>query len=116
MVHMSEYVYHLPGRLDYQVTGEGANLSFGQRQLLSLARNIVREPMLLLLDEATSAIDPRTQELLQTTINEAFVEATMIVIAHRLETILDFDIAVVMDKGMVAEQGSIKELAQLKDS
>lgn len=114
MVRMYDYVQNLPGRLDFAVSGEGANLSFGQRQLLSLARNIVRKPMLLLLDEATSAIDPRTQELLQNTIEQAFPEATMVVIAHRLETILGFDLAIVMDRGNVAELGSIKELANLK--
>jgi len=115
LVHLTDFVQSLPGALDYQVSGEGANLSFGQRQLLSLARNIVREPMLLLLDEATSAIDPRTQELLQETIEKAFPDSTMVVIAHRLETILEFDMVVVMDKGRVAEQGSIKELAKQKN-
>mmetsp|Transcript_83807 Transcript_83807/g.245730 ORF Transcript_83807/g.245730 Transcript_83807/m.245730 type:complete len:1605 (-) Transcript_83807:41-4855(-) len=115
LVHMDTYVKSLPGGLEFSVSGEGGNLSFGQRQLLSLARNIVRRPMLLLLDEATSAIDPRTQELLQTTIEEAFPEATLVVIAHRLETILDFDLGVVMDRGHVVEQGSIKELANMKN-
>eukprot|EP00413_Alexandrium_margalefii_P030270 CAMPEP_0204565086 /NCGR_PEP_ID=MMETSP0661-20131031/35260_1 /ASSEMBLY_ACC=CAM_ASM_000606 /TAXON_ID=109239 /ORGANISM="Alexandrium margalefi, Strain AMGDE01CS-322" /LENGTH=1610 /DNA_ID=CAMNT_0051572797 /DNA_START=113 /DNA_END=4945 /DNA_ORIENTATION=+ len=114
LVCMADYVKNLPGGLEYSVSGEGSNLSFGQRQLLSLARNIVRKPMLLLLDEATSAIDPRTQELLQATIEKAFPEATMVVIAHRLETILEFDLAIVMDRGHVVEQGSVKELANLK--
>merc|ERR1719433_2418801 len=86
LVHMEDYVRGLVGALDYSVTGEGSNLSFGQRQLLSLARNIVRRPMLLLLDEATSAIDPSTQELLNATIQKAFPTSTMLVIAHRLET------------------------------
>jgi ATP-binding cassette subfamily C (CFTR/MRP) protein 1 len=115
LVHMEDFVRNLKDGLDFQVSGEGGNLSFGQRQLLSLARNIVRKPMLLLLDEATSAIDPRTQELIQTTIEGAFQESTMIVIAHRLETILDFDMVVVMDKGHVIEKGNLKEVAALKD-
>jgi len=115
LVRLESYVRSLPGALEFMVTGEGANLSFGQRQLLSLARNIVRKPMLLLLDEATSAIDPRTQELLQSTIEKEFPRATLIVIAHRLETILDFDRAVVLDRGRVAEQGPVKELANKKD-
>merc|ERR1719181_336687 len=115
MVHMEDFVNSHPDGLDFQVSGEGGNLSFGQRQLLSLARNIVRKPMLLLLDEATSAIDPRTQELIQNTIEGAFTESTMVVIAHRLETILDFDMVVVMDKGRVAEKGPLKEVAMVKD-
>jgi ABC-type multidrug transport system fused ATPase/permease subunit len=116
LVHLDDFVKdHLKGGLDFQVSGEGANLSFGQRQLLSLARNIVRKPMLLLLDEATSAIDPHTQELLQNTIESKFPDSTMVVIAHRLETILDFDMAVVMDKGRIAEKGPLKELAKVKN-
>merc|ERR1719221_1117869 len=116
LVRLDDFVkYTLKDGLDYQIAGEGANLSFGQRQLLSLARNIVRKPMLLLLDEATSAIDPRTQELLQNTIEKSFPESTMVVIAHRLETILDFDMAVVMDCGRVVEKGAIKELAKIPE-
>jgi ABC-type multidrug transport system fused ATPase/permease subunit len=115
LVHMEDFVLGLKDCLNFQVSGEGSNLSFGQRQLLSLARNIVRKPMLLLLDEATSAIDPRTQELIQNTIEGAFQESTMVVIAHRLETILDFDMVVVMDKGRVAEKGPLKEVAKVKN-
>merc|ERR1719221_1918153 len=116
LVHLDDFgKYTLKDGLDYQIAGEGANLSFGQRQLLSLARNIVRKPMLLLLDEATSAIDPRTQELLQNTIEDAFPDSTMVVIAHRLETILDFDMVVVMDRGRIAEKGPLKELAKVKN-
>mmetsp|Transcript_4105 Transcript_4105/g.9602 ORF Transcript_4105/g.9602 Transcript_4105/m.9602 type:complete len:564 (-) Transcript_4105:161-1852(-) len=114
LVQMKDAVNSLSGGLDFAVSGDGSNLSFGQRQLLSLARNIVRKPMLLLLDEATSAIDPRTQELLQRTIKEVFPDSTMIVIAHRLETILDFDMVVVMEDGRVVEKGSVKELAKLQ--
>mmetsp|Transcript_18519 Transcript_18519/g.41952 ORF Transcript_18519/g.41952 Transcript_18519/m.41952 type:complete len:1725 (-) Transcript_18519:145-5319(-) len=115
LVHMKDYVQSLDGGLDFSISGEGANLSFGQRQLLSLARNIVRRPMLLLLDEATSAIDPHTQELLQTTIQAAFPDSTMVVIAHRLETILDFDMAIVMDRGRIVEIGPLRELGTQKD-
>jgi len=114
LVQMKQTVTALSGGLDFAVSGEGTNLSFGQRQLLSLARNIVRKPMLLLLDEATSAIDPRTQELLQQTVKAAFPDSTMVVIAHRLETILDFDMVIVMDGGRVVEKGAIKELAKMQ--
>jgi len=115
MVHMADFVkYDLKDGLNFQVNGEGLNLSFGQRQLISFARNVVRGPKLLLLDEATSAIDPKAQETLQATVEKAFEESTIIVIAHRLETILNFDLAVVMDRGKIAEKGSVRELSQVK--
>jgi len=115
-VQMDQFVQHsLPEGLDFQISGEGSNLSFGQRQLLSMARNIVSKPMLLLLDEATSAIDPNTQQLLQNTIEKQFEDASMVVIAHRLETIINFDVVVVLDRGVVVEKGPLKEVAHIKD-
>jgi len=108
--HLEQFIKNLPLGLDHMVSDEGGNLSFGQRQLLCLARMVLRQPALLLLDEATSAIDPHTQELVQETLNEAFPTSTQIAVAHRLETILKFDHVVVLDKGVVAEQGSVKDL------
>jgi len=113
--HLQALVHALPGELDYQVTDEGSNLSFGQRQLFCLARMVLRQPSLLLLDEATSAIDPRTQENVQETISHAFPDSTLVAIAHRLETVLDFDQLVVLDQGEVAEKGSVKELQSRPD-
>eukprot|EP00931_Biecheleriopsis_adriatica_P072840 TRINITY_DN47231_c0_g1_i1.p1 TRINITY_DN47231_c0_g1~~TRINITY_DN47231_c0_g1_i1.p1 ORF type:complete len:1548 (+),score=282.68 TRINITY_DN47231_c0_g1_i1:109-4752(+) len=113
--HLEGLVESLPGRLDFQIIDEGSNLSFGQRQLFCLARMVLRQPAVLLLDEATSAIDPRTQESVQETINSAFTGSTLVAIAHRLETILDFDHIVVLEQGGVAEQGSVKYLSQLQD-
>lgn len=113
--HLDGLVRTLVGGLDYQVTDEGSNLSFGQRQLFCLARMVLRQPALLLLDEATSAIDPRTQENVQETISHAFPDSTLVAIAHRLETILDFDQLVVLDAGEVAEKGSVKELQNRPD-
>lgn len=114
LVRLDEHIKSCEGGLDFMVTADGANLSQGQRQLLSLARNILRQPMLLLLDEATSAIDPHTQGLVQTTIKEHFPDSTMIVVAHRLETIMDFDMVAVLDGGKVVEKGPLRELAQVK--
>lgn len=102
-------------RLDHQISDEGSNISFGQRQLVCLARMILRQPALLLLDEATSAIDPHTQEAVQTTINSAFPGSTLVAVAHRLETILDFDQVVVMQRGEVVEEGPVKEVARRED-
>lgn len=109
--HLESFVNSLPLGLDHQVSDEGGNLSFGQRQLLCLARMVLRQPALLLLDEATSAIDPATQESVQDTINNAFPTSTMLAVAHRLETIMEFDQVVVLDGGRVAEEGPVKEVA-----
>ncbi|CAJ1397452.1 unnamed protein product [Effrenium voratum] len=113
--HLDGLVHTFTGELNYQVSDEGSNLSFGQRQLFCLARMVLRQPSLLLLDEATSAIDPRTQENVQETISNAFPDSTLVAIAHRLETVLEFDQLVVLDQGEVAEQGTVKELQQIQD-
>jgi len=109
--HMEDFVQSLPLGLDHRIADEGSNLSFGQRQLLCLARMVLRQPPLLLLDEATSAIDPHTQESVQDTIFSAFPSSTMLAVAHRLETIMQFDQVVVLDQGIVAEEGSVKDVA-----
>merc|ERR1712151_1244491 len=89
--------------------------SFGQRQLICIARMVLRQPPLLLLDEATSAVDPKTQEQVQEAIRRGFPDTTLVAVAHRLETILDFDMVVVMKLGHIVEKGPVKELAKLKD-
>mmetsp|Transcript_16359 Transcript_16359/g.41621 ORF Transcript_16359/g.41621 Transcript_16359/m.41621 type:complete len:316 (+) Transcript_16359:54-1001(+) len=114
LAQLSDLVESWPQGLDHMMADEGANLSFGQRQLVCLSRMVLRQPALLLLDEATSAIDPRTQEIVQKTINNAFEDSTIVAIAHRLETIMDFDYVAVMDRGVVAEQGPVGEVAQIK--
>jgi len=109
---LAEMVSAFPRKLEHQITDEGSNLSFGERQLVCLARMVLRQPAVLLLDEATSAIDPSTQEKVQETINSAFPSSTLVAVAHRLETIMDFDQVVVLEKGTVAEQGPAQELRQ----
>lgn len=113
---LESLVNSFPMKLDHQINEEGSNLSFGQRQLVCLARMVLRQPAVLLLDEATSAIDPSTQEKVQVTINSAFPSSTLIAVAHRLETIRDFDKVVVLEAGAVAEQGTLKEMTERKDS
>jgi len=110
LVHLTELVQSWPLGLAHTIADEGGNLSFGQRQLVCLARMVLRRPALLLLDEATSAIDPSTQELVQNTLDEAFVGSTVLAVAHRLETVLKFDYAVVLNQGEVAEEGTVSEL------
>jgi len=108
------YVRSQPGGINSQVSKEGGNMSFGQRQLLSMTRMHIRQPPVLLLDECTSALDPNTQEIVQETILHEFPRTTTIAIAHRVETILDFDRVTVFEKGKVVEQGPINEVLQIK--
>lgn len=114
MVGLEEQVRNMPDQMATLLAGDGAHLSFGQRQLLCMARLVVRQPSLILLDEATSALDPRTQEVVQKTVESRFPRSTLMVVAHRLETILGFDKVFVMQLGRIAEQGPVQELAAIK--
>jgi len=113
-VSLLEFVRGLEGQLNCKVIDGGSNFSYGQRQLMCLARMVLCRPALLLLDEATSAIDPRTQEAVQQAMIVAFKGSTVIAIAHELETVLDFDLVLVFDKGQVVERGPVKELSELR--
>jgi ABC-type multidrug transport system fused ATPase/permease subunit len=97
--------------LDSEVTEGGANLSHGQRSLISIARALVRRSRILILDEATASIDGRADAELQVMLNEVVGDATVLTVAHRLDTIVaTCDKVAVMDNGKVAEFGSIPEL------
>ncbi|KAM3072182.1 hypothetical protein ACMFMG_008639 [Clarireedia jacksonii] len=100
--------------LSSTVSEGGLNLSQGQRQLVCLARAIIRRPKILVLDEATSSVDVETDALIQKSIREEFVDSTLLVIAHRLSTVADFDKIMVMADGKVAEFGSPKDLIEQK--
>jgi ABC-type multidrug transport system fused ATPase/permease subunit len=89
-----------PAELPDVLTVQGANLSAGQRQLLCIARAIVKRPKILLLDEATSSIDEATDRLIQKVLREEFASTTMITIAHRLNTIMDSDKILVIEEGV----------------
>jgi len=97
------------------ISSAGANLSQGQKQLLCLARAILSHPKVLLLDEATSAVDKNTDKLIQRSIREEFANTTLLVVAHRLSTVMDFDRILVMRDGVAAEFGTPRELLCIEE-
>ena len=99
--------------LDYSIEERGANLSVGQRQLLCIARALLRKTKILLMDEATASIDKKLDEFIQKAITELLEETTIITIAHRLETVLGYEKVVVMQDGRKIEQGSVEGLFTL---
>ncbi|KAJ3268805.1 hypothetical protein HDV01_002183 [Terramyces sp. JEL0728] len=98
--------------LDYAVTENGGNFSQGQRQLLCLARSLIQRNKVILLDEATASVDNETDAKIQGTIRAEFADSTIICIAHRLRTVIDYDKILVLDKGQVLEYGSPLELIE----
>lgn len=100
--------------LNYPVTEGGDNFSTGEKQLLCMARAILRRNKILLMDEATASIDAETDTMISETIRTEFTDSTILTIAHRLHTIIDFDKVIVMDKGSIAEMGSPYELLRKK--
>ncbi|XP_012623794.1 ATP-binding cassette sub-family C member 2 [Microcebus murinus] len=110
LAHLKSFVAGLQLGLSHEVTEAGGNLSIGQRQLLCLGRALLRKSKILVLDEATAAVDLETDQLIQTTIQNAFAHCTVITIAHRLHTIMDSDKIMVLDNGKIVEYGSPEEL------
>ena len=100
----------LPNGLDSPVSEGGSNFSVGQRQLLCLARAILSQNKILVLDEATASVDRRTDQLLQEALHQSFKDGTILAVAHRLDTIIDFDYCLVLGGGRVLEFGSPAEL------
>ncbi|GFO48336.1 multidrug resistance-associated protein 1 [Plakobranchus ocellatus] len=110
--HLRDFVYQLPLQLDYHCGQEGHNLSVGQRQLVCLARTLLRKCRVLVLDEATAAVDIQTDALIQSTVRLAFQGCTVLAIAHRLNTILDYDKVIVMNAGTIQEYDSPSALLE----
>jgi ABC-type multidrug transport system fused ATPase/permease subunit len=116
MSHLKEHVLAMDGGLDATLAEGGTNLSAGQRQLMCLGRALLHKSSILVLDEATASVDVQTDKLVQETIRSAFKDHTIVTIAHRLNTILDSDRVLVLDRGKVAEFDTPHNLLQNPDS
>ena len=108
------FIRRLPDGYNTMVTGDGANLSQGQRQLLAIARAAVADPPVLILDEATSSIDTRTEALIEKGMDQLMEGRTVFVIAHRLSTVRNANVILVLEHGEVVERGSHEERLSLK--
>ncbi|KMZ04219.1 probable multidrug resistance-associated protein lethal(2)03659 [Drosophila simulans] len=115
-VKLKPLISELPNGLQSKISEGGSNFSVGQRQLVCLARAILRENRVLVMDEATANVDPQTDALIQATIRSKFRDCTVLTIAHRLNTIMDSDRVLVMDAGHLVEFGSPYELLTSSES
>lgn len=106
------FIRNLPEKYETVLSEGGSNLSQGQRQLLSIGRAVLANPKILILDEATSSVDTRTEKNIQDAMANLMANRTNLIIAHRLSTIQDADVIVVMDQGMIVEQGNHHELLE----
>ncbi|KAK2916503.1 hypothetical protein Q8A67_000877 [Cirrhinus molitorella] len=114
LAHLKNFVSGLPDKLNHECSEGGENLSLGQRQLVCLARALLRKTKILVLDEATAAVDLETDNLIQSTIRTQFEDCTVLTIAHRLNTIMDYTRVLVLDKGQMAEFDSPSNLIAKK--
>ncbi|XP_018091823.1 multidrug resistance-associated protein 1 isoform X2 [Xenopus laevis] len=112
LAHLKKFVSNLPLQLNHDCAEGGENLSVGQRQLVCLSRALLRKTKILVLDEATAAVDLETDGLIQSTIRKEFKDSTVITIAHRLNTIMDYTKVIVLDKGQMVEFDSPSNLLQ----
>ena len=110
LANAHDFITRLPDGYNTMLTGNGANLSQGQRQLLSIARAAVADPPVMILDEATSSIDTRTEALVQQGMDGLMCGRTVFVIAHRLSTVRNSDVIMVLEKGRIIERGSHEKL------
>ncbi len=110
LANADSFIRRLPNGYDTVISGDGGNLSQGQRQLLAIARAAIADPPVLILDEATSSIDTRTEKIVQDGMDKLMSGRTTFVIAHRLSTIRNSDCIMVLDQGRIIERGSHEEL------
>ena len=114
LANAHDFITRLPEGYDTLLTGNGANLSQGQRQLIAIARAAVADPPVMILDEATSSIDTRTEALVQKGMDALMHGRTTFVIAHRLSTVMNSDCIMVLDHGRIIERGTHEDLIALK--
>ena len=114
LANADSFIRHLPQGYDTMLTGDGANLSQGQRQLLAIARAAIADPPVLILDEATSSIDTRTERIVQDGMDKLMKGRTTFVIAHRLSTVRNSDCIMVLEQGRIIERGTHDQLIEEK--
>ena len=112
LANADSFIRHLPQGYDTMLTGDGANLSQGQRQLLAIARAAIADPPVLILDEATSSIDTRTERIVQDGMDKLMKGRTTFVIAHRLSTVRNSDCIMVLEQGRIIERGTHDQLIE----
>jgi len=112
LANAHSFIKRLPDGYNTVLTGDGANLSQGQRQLLAIARAAIADPPVLILDEATSSIDTRTEKIVQEGMDKLMKGRTTFVIAHRLSTVRNSDCIIVLEKGRVIERGPHDDLIE----
>ena len=110
LVGADDFITRLPRGYDTELSGNGANLSQGQRQMIAIARAAVADPPVMIMDEATSSIDTRTEAIVQRGMDKLMEGRTVFVIAHRLSTVMDSDVIMVLDHGRIIERGSHEKL------
>lgn len=114
LANAENFILHLPKGYDTMITGDGDSLSQGQRQLLAIARAAIADPPVLILDEATSSIDTRTEHLIEKGMDSLMDGRTVFVIAHRLSTVRNADVIIVLEKGNIIERGNHNQLMAQK--
>nr|AAX24228.1 unknown [Schistosoma japonicum] len=114
LANIHDFILSLPEAYETLAGQDGSHLSGGQKQRIAIARALIRKPTLLLLDEATSALDNENQRLVQKALDDAMVTRTSIIVAHRLNTIDNVDLIIVLSNGQISEYGKMNELIAKK--